>query len=186
MYINDSLITLAYHQLNGGKWNHMMSQTHIGYRIWQQPLMQKMPEVRYISPDSVVKEQVVLLPDIKRAKIPDNIKGNVFYQDEERGVSIEANHFTKLISTNGISWKVLPDHGRTGSAITPFPANSKEQQPGGNAPHVEYDFYTYGKGEFTVQAYFSPTLNFHGLDNGYAVCDISGWRNPANHQHQQG
>jgi hypothetical protein len=171
LYINDSLITLAYHQLNGGKWNHMMSQTHIGYKIWQQPLIQKMPEVRYIPTDSVVKEQDVLVPDFLRAKIPDNIKGNVFYQDEERGVSIEANHFTKLISTNGISWKVLPDHGRTGSAISPFPVKAKKQQPGGNAPHVEYDFYTYGKGEFTVQAYFSPTLNFHGLENGmqYAI-----------------
>ncbi len=171
LYINDSLITLAYHQLNGGKWNHMMSQTHIGYRIWQQPQTQKMPEVRYISSDSVVKEQVVMLPDIKRAKIPDNIRGNVFYQDEVRGVSIEANHFTKLISTNGISWKVLPDHGRTGSAITPFPPSSITQQPAGNSPHVEYDFYTYIKGEFTIQAYFSPTLNFHGLDNGmqYAI-----------------
>ena len=122
-------------------------------------------------PDQVVKEQVVLHSDIKRAKIPDNIKGNVFFQDEEKGVSIEANHFTKEIATNGISWKVLPDHGRTGSAITPFPVISKEQQPGVNAPHVEYDFYTYDQGEFTIQAYFSPTLNFHGLDNGmqYAI-----------------
>ncbi len=25
------LITVAYHQLNNGKWNHMMDQTHIGY-----------------------------------------------------------------------------------------------------------------------------------------------------------
>ncbi|HYO21400.1 MAG TPA: hypothetical protein VER36_03275 [Flavisolibacter sp.] len=24
-YINDSLLTLAYHRLNNGKWNHMMS-----------------------------------------------------------------------------------------------------------------------------------------------------------------
>ena len=36
---------------------------------------------------------------------------------------------------------------------------------------MEYDFYTYSKGEFTIQAYFSPTLNFHGVDNGlqYAI-----------------
>lgn len=51
-YANDSLLTLAYHQLNKGKWNHMMSQTHIGYTSWQQPVRQKMPVVNYIS-DSV-------------------------------------------------------------------------------------------------------------------------------------
>ena len=25
------------HKLAGGKWNHMMDQTHIGYTGWQQP-----------------------------------------------------------------------------------------------------------------------------------------------------
>jgi hypothetical protein len=46
LYANDSLITLQYHQLNNGKWNHMMSQTHIGYTYWQQPPLQKMPAVK--------------------------------------------------------------------------------------------------------------------------------------------
>ena len=43
LYQNDSLITLQYHGLANGKWNHMMSQTHIGYTYWQQPNVQKMP-----------------------------------------------------------------------------------------------------------------------------------------------
>ena len=53
---NDSLITLQYHQLNNGKWNHMMDQTHIGYTYWQQPPRQKMPDVKYIPKDSVIKK----------------------------------------------------------------------------------------------------------------------------------
>ncbi|MCK4751247.1 MAG: glycosyl hydrolase 115 family protein, partial [Bacteroidales bacterium] len=33
----DAGLTDQYHRLAGGKWNHMMSQTHIGYTYWQQP-----------------------------------------------------------------------------------------------------------------------------------------------------
>jgi hypothetical protein len=36
------------HILAGGKWNHMMDQTHIGYTYWQQPEKNTMPEVRRI------------------------------------------------------------------------------------------------------------------------------------------
>lgn len=45
LYENDSLLTLQYHSLKDGKWNHMMAQTHIGYTYWQQPEKQSMPEV---------------------------------------------------------------------------------------------------------------------------------------------
>jgi len=31
-----------------GKWNHMMSQTHIGYTYWQEPKVQVMPTVKMI------------------------------------------------------------------------------------------------------------------------------------------
>src|ERR1019366_1400859 len=33
------------HKLLGGKWNHMMDQTHIGYTSWQQPRKNVMPKV---------------------------------------------------------------------------------------------------------------------------------------------
>src|SRR5439155_5198971 len=33
------------HKLAGGKWNHMMDQTHIGYTGWQQPESNSMPRV---------------------------------------------------------------------------------------------------------------------------------------------
>ena len=37
------------HVLAGGKWNHMMDQTHIGYTYWNQPPENKMPEVKEIT-----------------------------------------------------------------------------------------------------------------------------------------
>jgi hypothetical protein len=171
LYENDSLITLTYHQLNNGKWNHLMSQTHIGYTYWQQPAKQKMPEVKYVPADSIIQKKNFGLPDVMQVKIPGHITGNVFYQDEERGVVIEADHYSKAINTNGITWEILPDHGRTGSAVTSFPVTAKEQQPGGNAPHLVYEIYTYSKGAFTINACFSPTLNYHNNTDGlqYAI-----------------
>ena len=42
LYINDSLISVYYNtRVAGGKWPHMMDQTHIGYTYWQQPPKQK-------------------------------------------------------------------------------------------------------------------------------------------------
>ncbi|GAB3554883.1 glycosyl hydrolase 115 family protein [Spirosoma fluminis] len=155
LYTNDSLITEQYHRLNKGKWNHMMSQAHIGYTYWQQPPRQKMPLVQYLPADSVMATagKVTPLPTVKP------------------GISINAEQYTSVVNTNGIKWNVLPDHGRTGSAITPFPVTASEQKPGGNSPHIQYDIVTDREGEFTINAYFSPTLNLFRDENGlqYAI-----------------
>lgn len=171
LYATDSLITEQYHQLNNGKWNQMMSQTHIGYTYWQQPNKQKMPTVLYLHPDSIVAKKEVGVTAVKRAPVPKHLPGNNFYQVEKKGVSLEADHYTKAINTNDVKWKVLPDHGRTGSAITAFPVTANEQKPGGNSPHLQYDIHTYSKGEFAINAFFSPTLNLFASENGlqYAI-----------------
>ncbi|KUJ08228.1 uncharacterized protein LY89DRAFT_600152 [Mollisia scopiformis] len=39
----DKDLASTYHKLLGGKWNHMMDQTHIGYTSWQQPSTNNMP-----------------------------------------------------------------------------------------------------------------------------------------------
>ncbi len=41
----DSLLTHEYHNMNGGKWNHMMAQTHIGYTSWNHPEINILPQV---------------------------------------------------------------------------------------------------------------------------------------------
>jgi Glycosyl hydrolase family 115/Gylcosyl hydrolase family 115 C-terminal domain len=171
-YLNDSLITLEYHRLNNGKWNHMMSQTHIGYTYWQQPAFNKMPVVTYVPKDSAVKEKGSIAMDMASAKnlIPAGAKGNIFYEFD-KAVSIEADHFTKANNSKTIFWKVFPDLGRTGSAITTFPVTAAEQNLSASSPYLEYDFYTYSKDEFKINAYFSPTLNFHNSPTGlqYAI-----------------
>lgn len=171
LYLQDSLITLEYHKLNNGKWNHMMSQTHIGYTYWQQPNRQRMPLVRYVPADSVKAQQTESPVIAIRSAVPVGIKGNIFYEDSQRGISIAAEHYTTLNNSSTIKWTIVPDLGRTGSAITVMPVTANSQQPGPGTPYVSYDIYTSSKGTFTINAYFSPTLNLQNTENGlsYAI-----------------
>ena len=47
------------HQLAGGKWNHMMDQTHIGYTTWQEPPVNTMPPITEIELPQEAKIGVV-------------------------------------------------------------------------------------------------------------------------------
>jgi hypothetical protein len=51
LFVKDSLLALEYNRLTaGGKWNHMMDQTHIGYTYWQEPPHNIMPVVTALDP----------------------------------------------------------------------------------------------------------------------------------------
>jgi hypothetical protein len=49
LFAQDADLAKAYHAINGGKWNHMMDQTHIGYTSWHDPATNVMPDVREIA-----------------------------------------------------------------------------------------------------------------------------------------
>jgi len=167
LYVNDSLITRQYHQLNDGKWNHMMDQTHIGYTYWQQPPVNRMPQLKYVSKDSVVEP--IPLRDKTSLYADSKFKKNILF--EKNGyVSIDASHFTRTISAGANSIKVLPDLGRTGSAVTVFPVTMPAQTLVYNSPKLEYDIYVYDTGSVKLRVYFSPTLNFHNDEGSrYAI-----------------
>lgn len=49
LFERDAAISKTYNEvIAGGKWTHMMDQTHIGYTYWQQPEQNKMPELKTI------------------------------------------------------------------------------------------------------------------------------------------
>ena len=107
-YQKDSLLTIEYNHLNNGKWNHMMDQTHIGYTYWQQPPVNKMPDVKYISLKNSVDSGISRTESSASAKdlIPKKANGNIFYE-QDGYVSIEASHYTKANNTSNIKWKVI-------------------------------------------------------------------------------
>ena len=51
LFAHDAELTRRFHEdLLDGKWNHMMSQTHIGYTSWAHPPLNRMPAVSYVQP----------------------------------------------------------------------------------------------------------------------------------------
>jgi hypothetical protein len=93
------------------------------------------------------------------------VKGHV----ESAGyISIDAEHYSKAINTPTIQWMVLPDHGRTSSAITVTPVTAACTVPG-DGPVLEYNLLSFHAGDIQVHAYFSPTLDFHGKPLRYGI-----------------
>lgn len=53
LFEKDARLTRQYHEeLENGKWNHMMSQNHIGYTFWNHPPINKMPAISYVHTES--------------------------------------------------------------------------------------------------------------------------------------
>ncbi|NUT49518.1 MAG: glycosyl hydrolase [Saccharothrix sp.] len=85
-------------------------------------------------------------------------------------VSIEADHYTKAVNGNGITWTRLPDVGRTGSGMQPGPVTAADQTPGGDGPRLEYRVDLTTAGPVTVWAHLSPRNNVRpGAGVEYAV-----------------
>jgi len=90
---------------------------------------------------------------------------------EENGyLSIEAANYTKAVNQEPIRWKVLPDYGKTASAVTTFPVTTERITPSPSSPHLEYDIYLFTTGEIKINAYVSPTIDFKNEDGlRYAI-----------------
>ena len=140
----DAELTSHYNSLNNGKWEHMMSQTHIGYHDWQEPEYQIMPEIRRLKSEEYLSKEI------------------------DQSVVIEEADFNEK-SQGEVVWTEIADMGKTFSAITPLPNNiipSKQN-------FVCYDFETSSSGEFQVEVFLSPSLNWNnsGLIYCYQIDD---------------
>ena len=73
-------------------------------------------------------------------------------------VSMEAEHFTANVGMPTVSWRRIPDLGRTGAGMKPFPVNASSQ-PVGQGPRLEYRMTLFTAGTVTVWAFLSPRSN---------------------------
>ncbi|MDB5192874.1 MAG: glycosyhydrolase [Segetibacter sp.] len=176
LYLKDSLITKYYNDtLAGGKWSHMMDQTHIGYTYWQQPLKNVMPQVQYVNTSATTNSSTgnssklsTQKASTKNKPVSKSTKSTSF-NEKDGYVSMEAEHYTNVANTNGITWQVIPNLGRTLSAITPFPVTAKPQTVGVNSPRLEYVVNLKDTGTVKVHTYLSPTLPFHNEGLRFAI-----------------
>ena len=131
-------------------------------RIWLSVDWSKIPEGKQFT--SVVIKQIdgkeVTVKLIVNNQVIPELKSFNGFIESDNIVAIEAEHFTRNVSANGISWKVIPGLGRTLSAVTVFPVTASVQVPGNNCPHLEYDMYLYHSGDVKVNLQLSPSLNY--------------------------
>jgi hypothetical protein len=249
LFYEDAKLARYYNEtLAGGKWNHMMDQTHIGYTYWQQPPLNAMPGVQEVQVPARAEMGVALegaetpaatalsvqnvfdqkpryfeifnrgltpfkftvaakdtwlklsqnggtVGDDQRIRVsadwaivpagttrgtitvsgagqtidisvpvskPDLPKSGTAggFIESDGYVSIEAEHFNRSATPKGYEWKVLPDFGRTLSAVTLFPVTSSGFSLSEDGPHLEYGMYLFEPGEATVDLTFAPTQNF--------------------------
>jgi len=84
-------------------------------------------------------------------------------------VSVNADDYSKAVDNKTITWQLLPDLGRTGSAVQATPLTAPAINPGGNSPHLEYRVWLTDTGTVRVDAYLSPILEFNRKPIHYAI-----------------
>ncbi|WP_207420506.1 glycosyl hydrolase 115 family protein [Desertivirga brevis] len=68
LFERDKVISHRYNkELAGGKWNHMMDQTHISYVSWRDPEVDVLPEVKTLVPDGRAEMGVAVEGSLKLA-----------------------------------------------------------------------------------------------------------------------
>ena len=132
-FARDADLTKFYHNINGGKWNHLMDQTHIGYRMWQEPRRQVCPKAFEVG----------------------NTEPNTVFGADRGYVSIEAEHYSSVNQTEG-QWITIPNYGRTLSGVALWPYTSSTE-----GAVVNYQFrLPFGVNEVKVHIITNSTLPF--------------------------
>jgi len=151
-YRRDTELTERYHRINGGKWDRMMSQVHIGYVIWQQPTQQSMPSISRVN-DGISSGKPVFVT--RPASAHPGI------------IAMEAGSFTRARNAKGLRWTTVPRLGRTAGAVVALPQGQPATSPrDGVALDYDVDVTHGGPGMLTL--YLAPTLDTIG-EAGVAI-----------------
>jgi hypothetical protein len=175
LFAKDKEISKRYEATAGGKWPHMMSQTHIGYTNWQQPEQDVLPEL--VRPAGISAKGAFFPhpPRVPERTTTYQMRGA--FLETNGAIAFDAKDFTLATPAGGAEWRVIPGLGRTGSAVTPWPQTAPSVEPKDGA-RLDYDIWIDQPGEFNVTVIASPSLDvMGGRGLRYAVSQGDG---PAN------
>ena len=93
----------------GGKWNHIMDQTHIGYKSWDEPRGGN------------------IKPTVSRITVEESKNGGYVFKEKNGVVVMEGEHYFNTEANAKTHWTVIPDLGRTlsGIALMPYTENTQ-------------------------------------------------------------
>ena len=260
LYQHDQEISDYYNKIMaGGKWDHMMDQTHIGYTNWQQPDRNSIPKTVAVAPTEqknsmnpgvaiegsdlswannekinlplpmfdyytnrshyfelfnihnsfkyqikapryvMVKESLTetntdkriwlsinwaiapkgLTDDQITVKFSNGIKFEIpikldnsrllhesfsGFIDQNGYLSIEAPNYSRAVNNRPISWKTLPNYGKTLGGMMPVSVTMPVQKLTASAAHLEYDIFLNHTGTFILNSFISPTIDFSNTE----------------------
>lgn len=149
-FARDTEYTKDYNlNISGGKWNHMMDQTHIGYKSWDEP------------------KEGNIKPTVYRITPEEAKTGGYIFEEKNGVVVMEAEHFFETKNSKETKWTVIPDLGRTLSGIALMPYTQKTEGASinyqfklkNNPSAVKVHFFfdstlPFKKGGHSIKAYF--------------------------------
>jgi len=135
------------HNIADGKWNHIMDQTHIGYKSWDEPKGGNVkPTVTRLAPEGVKN-------------------GGYVFNEKNRVVVMEGEHYFDAKNSDKANWTIIPDLGRTlsGIALLPYTEDTKRAE-------IQYKMNLQSKKEnVKVRLSFDCTLPFKKGGQSVAV-----------------
>ena len=142
----DSLLNLQYNkEIAGGKWDGMMIQKHISYRIWNDNYP------RDVCPSLV--------------EVPAPAHGPVF-SPRHGYISIEAEHTWNRTDATNAQWTVIPFMGRTLSGISLMPYTQ-------STDNASLTYRWKGEAPATVKVHVITKSTLDFLDKGGLVYDVA-------------
>ncbi|MGI9579905.1 glycosyl hydrolase 115 family protein [Chryseobacterium sp. RRHN12] len=124
--------------ISNGKWNHMMDQTHIGYKSWDEP------------------KEGNIKPTVYRITKEEAKTGGYIFEEKNGVIAMDAEHFFEIKASKNTKWTIIPDLGRTLSGIALMPYTEKAT---GSA--IAYQFNLKNKPtEIKIHFIFDSTLPF--------------------------
>ena len=173
LYARHQVIRRRYEaEIAGGKWKHMMSQAVFGYTSWQQPDVEKMPEVRRIAAGPAGGLMVSHSSSGPALFVGGSSDRPKLFMEDRGVIAAEAAH-ARHVAAGGITWRTIPNLGRTHSGVTSFPVTAPSQQPG-RGPSLEFPVHLAAPGEVEVQTILSPTLDYTGRGGHRYAISIDG------------
>jgi hypothetical protein len=95
--------------------------------------------------------------------VPTDLSANLFLPDNGY-ISMEATSYSRAVNSRPIFWKSIPNYGKTRGGVIATPVISPIQQPDGGSPHLAYDIFVTETGNFILNTFISPTIDFTGKD----------------------
>lgn len=157
-FARDRALTAHYHALNGGKWDGMMAQVHIGYVIWNDPTQQTMPGIVRVGGVGAMSPAPVFAPD---------------QAAEPRIHSIAAAQFRRASASGDLAWTTVPRLGADGAAMVVTP-QGRPATTHATPMFLEYDIDIAHGGPLRIAIELVPTLNVDGgggLRTGVSIDD---------------